>query len=144
MGAMASRITSLMIVYSIVCSDADQRKHQSSTSLAFVRGNHRWPVNSPHKEPVTRKCFHLITSSWKLLISVLPMYFLSHDNITHGSMSLLIVNLTTFSVIRMNEYGKFNSRKCILKCRPQNGGHFVSTSMCRFVIRSCIFVVIAT
>ena len=55
MGAMASQITSLAIVYSIVYSDADQRKHQSSASLAFVRGIHRWPVNSPHKWPVTQK-----------------------------------------------------------------------------------------
>ena len=31
------------------------KKHQSSASLAFVRGIHRWPVNSPHKGPVTRK-----------------------------------------------------------------------------------------
>ena len=37
------------------CSDADQRKHQSSASLAFVRGIHRSPVNSPHRWPVTRK-----------------------------------------------------------------------------------------
>ena len=37
MGAIASQITSLTIVYSIVYSDADQRKHQSSASLAFVR-----------------------------------------------------------------------------------------------------------
>ena len=42
---------------STVCSGADQRKHQSSASLAFVRGIHRWPVNSPHKGPVTRKMF---------------------------------------------------------------------------------------
>ena len=54
MGAMASQITSLTIVYSIVYSDADQRKHQSSASLAFVRGIHRGPMNSPHKWPVTR------------------------------------------------------------------------------------------
>ena len=57
MGRMASQITSLTIVYSTVYSDADQRKHQSSASLAFVRGIHRWPVNSPHKWPVTRKMF---------------------------------------------------------------------------------------
>ena len=38
MGAIASLITSLTIVYSTICSDLDQRKHQSSTSLAFVRG----------------------------------------------------------------------------------------------------------
>ena len=52
-GAMASQITSL----TIVSSGAYQRKHQSSASLAFVRGIHRWPVNSPHKGPVTRKMF---------------------------------------------------------------------------------------
>ena len=57
MGAIASQITSLTIVYSTVYSDADQRKHQSSASLAFVRGIHRGPVNSPHKWPVTRKMF---------------------------------------------------------------------------------------
>ena len=55
MGAIASKITSLTIVYSTVYSGADQRKHQSSASLVFVRGVHRWPVNSPHKWPLTRK-----------------------------------------------------------------------------------------
>ena len=57
MTTMASQITSLTIVYSIVYSYTDQRKHQSSSSLAFVRGIHRGPVNSPHKGPVTRKMF---------------------------------------------------------------------------------------
>ena len=57
MGAIASQITSLTIVYSTVYSDADQRKHQSSVSLVFVRGIHRGPVNSPHKWPVTREMF---------------------------------------------------------------------------------------
>ena len=57
MSSIASQITSLTIVYSAVYSGADQRKHQSSASLAFVRGSHRGPVNSPHKWPVTRKMF---------------------------------------------------------------------------------------
>ena len=57
MSAVASQITSLTIAYSTVDSDADQRKHQSSASLAFVRGIHWGPVNSPHKWPVTRKMF---------------------------------------------------------------------------------------
>ena len=39
--AMASEITGISIVYSTVCSGADQRKRQSSASLAFVRGTHR-------------------------------------------------------------------------------------------------------
>ena len=55
MGTMVSQITSLTIVYSSVYSGADQRKHQRSASLAFLRGIHRWPVNSPHKWPVMRK-----------------------------------------------------------------------------------------
>ena len=55
MSTMASQIFSLTVVYSTVYSGADQRKHQSSVSLAYVRGFHRWPVNSTHKEPATRK-----------------------------------------------------------------------------------------
>ena len=57
MGAMTSQITSFTIVYSTVYSGAKQRKHQSSASLALVRVIHRWPVNSPHKWPVTRNRF---------------------------------------------------------------------------------------
>ena len=67
MGAMSSQITSLTIVYSTVYSGADQRKHQCSASLAFVRGIHRLPVNSPHKWPVTQKMFSfgdVIMESW--------------------------------------------------------------------------------
>ena len=63
MGTITSQITSLTIVYSTVYSDADQRKHQSSASLAFVRGLHRdrW---IPHTNGQLRgKCFHLMTSS---------------------------------------------------------------------------------
>ena len=63
MGAIASHTTCVSIVCSTVGSGVDQRKHQSSTSLAFVRGINRWPVNSPYKGPVTRKMFlfHKIT-----------------------------------------------------------------------------------
>ena len=57
MTMLASQITSLTVVYSIVYSDVNQRKHQSSASLAFVREIHRGPVNFPHKWPVTRKMF---------------------------------------------------------------------------------------
>ena len=73
MSAMASQITSLTIVYSTVCSGGDQRKHQSSASLAFVRGR-----NSPHKCPVTRKLFPfddviLLQQPFALWVVVLAM-----------------------------------------------------------------------
>ena len=54
MGTMASQIS---IVYPTVYSRVDQQKHESSKSLAFVREIRRWPVNSSHKWPVTRKMF---------------------------------------------------------------------------------------
>ena len=57
MAATVSLITSLTIVYLTVYSSADQRKHQSSASLAFVQRIHRRPENFPHKWPVTRKMF---------------------------------------------------------------------------------------
>ena len=44
MSAMVSQTISVSSVCSTVCSEADQRKHQSSASLAFVRGTHRWPT----------------------------------------------------------------------------------------------------
>ena len=53
----SSEITSLTIVYSTVYLGTDERKHQSSASLAFVGKIHRSPVNCPHKGPVTRKIF---------------------------------------------------------------------------------------
>ena len=68
MDAIASQITSFTVVYSTVNSGADQRKHQSSASLAFQRRIHRWPVNSPHKWPVTRKMFPFDESSCVELI----------------------------------------------------------------------------
>ena len=57
MGVIAYQITSFAIVFSTVYLGTDQRKHQSSASLAIVRGIHRRPVNSPHKWPVTQKMF---------------------------------------------------------------------------------------
>ena len=52
---MASQVTSLTIVNSTAYSGTDQRKHQTSASLAFVRGIHRWPLKSPHEWPLTEK-----------------------------------------------------------------------------------------
>ena len=64
MGAMAPQIASLTIVYWTVYSGVNQRKHQSSASLAFLRGSHRGPVNSPHKWPVYKRgiYFHVMMS----------------------------------------------------------------------------------
>ena len=64
MSAMASQIIRVWIVCSTVCLGADPAKYQSSASLNFVRGIHRWLVDSPHQGPVTRKCLLLMTSSW--------------------------------------------------------------------------------
>ena len=65
MTTMASQITSLAVVYSSVHLDADQRKHQSSASLAFVWGIHRDRWIPRTKGQFRGKCFHLMTSSCK-------------------------------------------------------------------------------
>ena len=57
MSAMASQFSGVSIVCSAVCSGTDQRKHQSSASLPFVRGTALCEVDSSHKGPVTRKMF---------------------------------------------------------------------------------------
>ena len=57
MGAMASLITSLTVAYSTIYSDADQRKYQSSTSLAFVWGIHRGPrTNGQYDVIMNERC----------------------------------------------------------------------------------------
>ena len=102
MGAIASQITSLTIVYSTVYSDADQRKHQSSASLAFVWGIHRGPVSSPHTWPVTRK--------------MLPFY----DVIMRWNSEQLMLTYCmqiTFTITRNNNAIN-NRRSCRFPCPP--------------------------
>ena len=68
MNALAALINGVPIVYTTVCSGADDRKHQSSASLAFVWGIHWWPVNSSHKRWVTQKRFlsdNVIMAWWR-------------------------------------------------------------------------------
>ena len=97
--AVASQIISLTIVYSTVYSEADQRKHQSSSaSLAFVWGIHRGPVNSPHKWPVTREIFPLDDSIMDRTIkfdNILPLYsrlvFTHWGRATHICVSKLTI-----------------------------------------------------
>ena len=80
MSAIASQITGLMIIYSAVYSGADQRKHQSSSSLAFLRG---MIGEFPHKCPVTRNMLpfddvimKLFTASIKVCtIHIIPPYW---------------------------------------------------------------------
>ena len=86
MTTMVSQFTSLTVVYSIVYSDADQRKHQSSASLAFVWGIHRGPVNSPHKGSVTRKMFPFDESSCAVMM--IYIYIKSHPLNFHNVLSI--------------------------------------------------------
>ena len=69
MSVMTSQITSLAIVYLIIYSRRRSNKTSKSASLAFVRGIHRGPVNSPHKRQVTRKMFPfddvIMVSTWE-------------------------------------------------------------------------------
>ena len=91
--AMTSQITGVSIACSTAGSGAHQRKHQSSASLVFVRGIHRWPVISPYQGPVKRKIFSFTTSSWDIqqsaykcfnaaIISV-ALYFVCGIGLTH-------------------------------------------------------------
>ena len=85
MGAMATEITNLTIVYSTVYSGTDERKHQRTASLAFVLLINRWPVNSLHKSQVTRKMFpldnviisHIMHQNTRFQISIHPLCLVS-------------------------------------------------------------------
>ena len=109
MGAMASQITSLRIVYSTVYSGADQRKHQSSMSLAFVRGIHLWPVNSPRKWPVTRRIFpfdDVIINCWMNAVPETKPYLFS----TYRS------SLLTISTVHLPDIGEMVIATSMISC----------------------------
>ena len=105
MNMIASQITSLTVVYSTFYSDANQRKHHCSASLAFVWGSHRdrW---IPHtKSQLRGKCFHLMTSSWR--------------DVNLGLTKCIAYNLHSHLM-------KFNTVQIIINTMSpgQNGRHF--------------------
>ena len=119
MSPTASQITSLTIVYSIVYLGTDQRKHQSSVSLAFVWGIHRRPVNSPHKWPVMRKMFPFDDVIMFLVInnSVTVRRIRDAKVITWTSAKLSSIRcLRKASLVFQSKFELFHWRKCIWKC----------------------------
>ena len=133
MGMIASQITSLTIVNSTVYWGADQRKHQSSASLAFVQGIHRWLVNSPHNGQLREKCFHLMTSSWIKMISTKSRTFCSGLNV--------FTHLDWMKHLCLNKLVYHWFRYCLTACLATNHhpnqcwfivncNYLVPTSMC--------------
>ena len=106
MRAMASRITSLTILYSSVCSGADKRKHQGYASLAFVRGIHRWPGNTPHKCPVTWNMFSFddVIMSWGLFASHFYKYVDHHIIIFWRNIKVYIHLPTKIASLAQDKY----------------------------------------
>ena len=122
MTMLASQITSLTVVYSIVYSGVNQRKHQSSASLAFVREIHRGPVNFPHKWPVTRKMFPfddvimifleikfkmivgLLVSQWKMFFFYCFTYILMPHNMVIIYFCLPYFHVSNIAVFSTNYF----------------------------------------
>ena len=100
MTTIGSQITSLTVVYSTVYSDADQRKHQSSASLAFVWGIHRDRWIPRTKGQLRGKCFHLMTSSWSnsrmrwyaFPNTIMPLSVISNHHEKSRAIKLLIIH----------------------------------------------------
>ena len=90
MGTIASQITSLTVVYPTVYSDADQRKDQSSASLAFVWGIHRDRWIPRTKGQLRGKCFHLMTSSCIIRFGMAWFIICTTNNyVVHLSMGIM-------------------------------------------------------
>ena len=132
MGTIASQINSPTIVYSTVHSGADQRKHQRSASLAFVRGIHRWPVNFSHKWSVTRKMFPFW---WHDHVNSLrPSNAYMHNGLSPGRHKAII--WTNAGILLIGPLGTiligiqtFSFKKMHLKMSPAKWRQFVSASM---------------
>ena len=94
MTTTASQITSLTVVY----SDADQRKHQSSASLAFVWGIHRDRWIPRTKGQLRGRCFHLMTSSWHTIIWILHKNYNKVVELMYLKFSILCLWHTIMSI----------------------------------------------
>ena len=105
MNPMASQITSLTIVYSIVYSGTDGKRHQSSASLVFVWGTHRCSV--PSLVQMRADCVFAAKPLSE------PMISIKH--------------------LQTNFKGHFDSRKCNRKCCLQYGGHFPLALTCYLI-----------
>ena len=135
MTTMASQITSLTVVYSTVYSDADQRKHQSSASLAFVWGIHRDRWIPRTKGQLRGKCFHLMTSSWgsetwKCIANLLPILQLCVHFIWIQYYSRLLYAFTTI------EYNLPNALQYVMS---NNWSNQQKTLIVTFSIRDELF-----
>ena len=143
MRAMASQITGVLIVCPTVCSGADQRIHQSSASLAFVRGSYQSPVNYPHKGPVTLKMLtfddvimnvvhandsergRVMMAMAYGLSSTWPVTVIMHGFNTHWSRNKMAASfLMTFSnafswmkIWKLTRYSSFGSDNCLAPTR---------------------------
>ena len=110
MTTRASQIISLTFVNSTVYSDADQRKHQSSTSLAFVWGIHRDRWIPRTKRQLRGKCFHLMTSSCHVeLAGVWTLVLNNQWSVVNGLWSVSVVNDTS----RWTEGDRFHKDKYV-------------------------------
>ena len=127
MGTIASQITSLTIVFSTVYSDADQRKHQSSASLAFVQGIHRGPVNSPHKWPVTRKMFPFDdVIMWRACI-------------VHPADSLVIPSMGVCNSLGLLQGAVWNHAKLSIPHRLGNLFNSLTSGVTKWSPRTCFY-----
>ena len=98
MGAIASQITSLTIVYSTVYSGADQRKHQSSASLAFVRGIHRvrWIPRVPGEFPAQ------MASNTENV----PIWWRHHENMNSENTPHTLPSWASYKATFLSSFGK--------------------------------------
>ena len=92
MNTMAFQIISLTVVYSTVYSDADQRKHESSASLAFVWGIHRDRWIPRTKGQLRGKCFHLMTSSCRIRMGGIHGMFIIQSCASWGNFISMVGN----------------------------------------------------
>ena len=114
MGVLASQITSLTIVYLNVYLGADQRKHQSAASLAFVRGIHRSPVSNAenvsiwwrHHGLLVRRDRHNPCCPWAPRTYLSPIMSAFYSSYCYKVIDILVVIIHWLIVVSKMQYGK--------------------------------------
>ena len=125
MSPMASQITGPTVVYSTFMFSCRWKKISKLCVTGLCGRIHRWPVNSPLKGPVTRKMFHLMTSSWNFIDT---LFLLTNVSLISGSFVVgniyltyrilyfaMTINLCFLTIIWTSHYHHF-ARRASLSC----------------------------
>ena len=133
---VVSNHRSFHCLFSSLCGPTST-KHQSPHCWPFVRGIHRSPMKSPHKEPVTRKMhpFHDFIMSHTFSIRILRLLRMVCDAEGHWNITPIKQSFASLFIVAFPVYVLFSQLYKCPKCKLwYEENFFLTTDWC---VKNC-------